>query len=110
MASASHSLAAEGGTRPSPFGVFDDPRYAQIAVGRAKQYQSAVPFPNICIDDFLLGRSACSRYKKGVTSCASLGAYAFEGPMNPRADELPVKFAARAQRLLTGGCFAGSQV
>jgi hypothetical protein len=38
MTSASHSLAAEGGgTRPSPLGVFDDPRYAQIAVGRARR-------------------------------------------------------------------------
>ena len=55
MTPASYSRAAEGGgTRPSPLGVFDDPRYAQqIAVGRAKEYQSAAPFPNICIDDFL---------------------------------------------------------
>ncbi len=36
-----------------PLGVFDDPRYAQIAVERAKEYQGAAPFPNICIDNFL---------------------------------------------------------
>jgi len=33
--------------------VFDDARYARIAVERANEYQNAPPFPNICIDDFL---------------------------------------------------------
>ena len=37
----------------SPLGIFDNPRYAQIAVERANEYQGAAPFPNICIDDFL---------------------------------------------------------
>lgn len=54
MTSASYLHAAgSAGSPPSPLGVFDDPRYAEIAVGRAKEYQSAAPFPNICIDDFL---------------------------------------------------------
>lgn len=34
-------------------GVFDDPRYAEIATRRAGEYQSAAPFANIVIDDFL---------------------------------------------------------
>lgn len=38
---------------PSPLGVFDDTRYARIAVERAKEYQTSAPFPNICIDNFL---------------------------------------------------------
>src|SRR5262245_29144638 len=37
----------------TPLGVFDSQRYAQIAVQRAKDYQTAAPFPNIAIDDFL---------------------------------------------------------
>lgn len=37
----------------SPLGVFDDPRYPQLAVQRAKEYKSAAPFPNICLDNFL---------------------------------------------------------
>ena len=54
MISASHSRAAKGDVAGlNPLGVFDDPRYAQMAVGRAKEYQNAPPFPNICIDDFL---------------------------------------------------------
>ena len=54
MTSARPSRAAEGnGVRSNPLGVFDDPRYAQIAVGRANEYRTAAPFPNICIDDFL---------------------------------------------------------
>jgi Rps23 Pro-64 3,4-dihydroxylase Tpa1-like proline 4-hydroxylase len=54
MTSVSPSHGAEVGvTSRGPLGVFDDPRYARIAVGRAKEYQSAAPFPNICIDDFL---------------------------------------------------------
>ncbi len=34
-------------------GVFDDPRYARLALDRAAEYQSAPPFPNIALDDFL---------------------------------------------------------
>jgi Rps23 Pro-64 3,4-dihydroxylase Tpa1-like proline 4-hydroxylase len=54
MSSASYSHVEEvGGATSSPLGVFDAPRYAQIAVGRAREYQNAAPFPNICIDNFL---------------------------------------------------------
>jgi hypothetical protein len=38
---------------PSPLGIFDDPRYARIAVQRAQDYQGAAPFPNITLDNFL---------------------------------------------------------
>lgn len=34
-------------------GVFDDPRYAGLAVDHATTYQSADPFPHIVLDDFL---------------------------------------------------------
>jgi Rps23 Pro-64 3,4-dihydroxylase Tpa1-like proline 4-hydroxylase len=34
-------------------GVFDDTRYAQLALQRAKEYGSAAPFPNIAFDNFL---------------------------------------------------------
>jgi hypothetical protein len=48
MTFASYSRAAERGeARLSPLGVFDDPRYAQMAVERANDYQGAAPFPNI---------------------------------------------------------------
>jgi len=54
MVSVSHSRAVKGNAAGlSPLGVFDNPRYAQIAVERASEYQGAAPFPNICIDDFL---------------------------------------------------------
>jgi 2OG-Fe(II) oxygenase superfamily len=36
-----------------PLGVFDNPKYAEIAVARAREYQSAGPFPNIALDNFL---------------------------------------------------------
>jgi hypothetical protein len=38
---------------PSPTGVFDDPRYAAMAVEHAARYQGADPFPHIMLDDFL---------------------------------------------------------
>ena len=34
-------------------GVFDDPMYARLALDRARDYQTAAPFPNIVLDDFL---------------------------------------------------------
>jgi len=37
----------------SSLGVFDDPAYARLALDKAKQYQSAAPFPNIVLDNFL---------------------------------------------------------
>lgn len=43
MTPANHFLAADGGTRPACFALFDDPRYAQLAFGRAKEYPSAAP-------------------------------------------------------------------
>jgi hypothetical protein len=36
-----------------PLGVFDDPRYAQLAVASAPHYRTAPPFPNIVLDNFL---------------------------------------------------------
>jgi hypothetical protein len=33
--------------------VFDDPRYARLAVEAAPRYQSATPFPHVVFDDFL---------------------------------------------------------
>jgi Rps23 Pro-64 3,4-dihydroxylase Tpa1-like proline 4-hydroxylase len=42
-----------GSDNKNPLGVFDDPHYAKIAVARAKDYQSAQPFPNIVLDNFL---------------------------------------------------------
>lgn len=38
---------------PDPIGLFDDPRYAALAVERAAAYQSADPFPHGVYDDFL---------------------------------------------------------
>lgn len=34
-------------------GIFDDPRYARLALDKATTYQTADPFPHIVIDDFL---------------------------------------------------------
>jgi len=36
-----------------PLGVFDDPRYAALAISLADAYQRADPFPHVVIDDFL---------------------------------------------------------
>ncbi len=36
-----------------PLGVFDDPKYAKLAVDNASRYQGADPFPHICFDDFI---------------------------------------------------------
>jgi hypothetical protein len=36
-----------------PLGVFDDARYAQLAVQRAGEYAAAAPFPNMVFDEFL---------------------------------------------------------
>lgn len=40
-------------SRFDALGVFDNPRYARIALERAQDYQSAAPFPHIVLDDFL---------------------------------------------------------
>ncbi|RYZ67578.1 MAG: 2OG-Fe(II) oxygenase [Proteobacteria bacterium] len=48
-----------------PFGVFDDARYARLAVEQAPRYQSAGPFPHIVLDDFLpvpLARSLAAAF------------------------------------------------
>jgi Rps23 Pro-64 3,4-dihydroxylase Tpa1-like proline 4-hydroxylase len=37
----------------NPLGVFDAADYAKTAVARARDYQSAQPFPHIVLDDFL---------------------------------------------------------
>ena len=49
MTSASHFIAAEGGaTGSSPFCTYSmGSRYAQMVVGSAKEYRSAVLFPNV---------------------------------------------------------------
>ncbi len=36
-----------------PLGVFDDPKYAKLAVENAARYQSAGPFPHIFFDNFI---------------------------------------------------------
>src|SRR5690606_12215536 len=41
------------GEAVSPLGVFDDPRYAALALERAAVYQSAEPFPHTVFEDFL---------------------------------------------------------
>jgi hypothetical protein len=38
---------------PEPLGVFDDHRYAKLALERAEQYQNAEPFPHAVFDDFI---------------------------------------------------------
>jgi Rps23 Pro-64 3,4-dihydroxylase Tpa1-like proline 4-hydroxylase len=37
----------------SSLGMFDSPRYAQLAVSNATRYQTAEPFPHIAIDNFI---------------------------------------------------------
>lgn len=41
------------GTAPQCLGVFDDPRYAALALESAEKYQNAPPFPHAVFDDFL---------------------------------------------------------
>lgn len=38
---------------PQPLGVFDDPRFARLAVDSTERYRAAAPFPHIVLDDFL---------------------------------------------------------
>ena len=52
-------------TQPSVLGVFDDPRYARLALDRASAYRSAEPFPHTVIDDFIphdLGRELSAAF------------------------------------------------
>ncbi len=44
---------ATAATESEILGLFDDARFARIALDRAEEYRSARPFPNITIDDFL---------------------------------------------------------
>lgn len=37
----------------SPTGIFDDPKYAKIALENSEKYKTADPFPHIAIDDFI---------------------------------------------------------
>ena len=37
----------------NPVGVFDDPRYAKIALENASRYQNAAPYPHCALDNFL---------------------------------------------------------
>jgi hypothetical protein len=50
-------MSPEGTRNPvaleDPVGVFDDPRYAELAMANAGAYQSAAPFPHGVYDDFL---------------------------------------------------------
>lgn len=46
------TTATTTGSR-DPLGVFDDARYANIAVTRAPEYRAAQPFPHIALDNFL---------------------------------------------------------
>ena len=38
---------------PQPLGVFDDPRFARLAVDSTQRYRAAAPFPHIVLDNFL---------------------------------------------------------
>jgi Rps23 Pro-64 3,4-dihydroxylase Tpa1-like proline 4-hydroxylase len=40
----------------SPLGVFDDPKFARLAVESAEAYRTAPPFPHIAFDDFMDSR------------------------------------------------------
>jgi hypothetical protein len=44
---------AMGELETNPLGVFDNRHYAQLAVERAQDYQTAAPFPSITLDNFL---------------------------------------------------------
>jgi Rps23 Pro-64 3,4-dihydroxylase Tpa1-like proline 4-hydroxylase len=48
-----HAIDAASAGGASPIGVFDDPRYAELAVSLRDRYRCAEPFPHIVIDDFL---------------------------------------------------------
>jgi Rps23 Pro-64 3,4-dihydroxylase Tpa1-like proline 4-hydroxylase len=43
----------DGAAATEIMGLFDDPRYARIAIDRGDEYRGATPFPHIAIDDFL---------------------------------------------------------
>ncbi len=40
-------------TSASSLGIFDNPKFAKLAVENAEKYQNAAPFPHICFDNFL---------------------------------------------------------
>jgi hypothetical protein len=44
---------SEADSSTDPLGVFDDSRFARLAVDHAERYRGADPFPHIVIDDFL---------------------------------------------------------
>ena len=37
----------------APLGLFDDPRYARLALQHADEWRTAQPFPHVVIDNFL---------------------------------------------------------
>ncbi|MGH2652346.1 MAG: hypothetical protein ACRDHK_14180, partial [Actinomycetota bacterium] len=45
-------------TEAPVFGMFDDPRFAKLALEHAPRWQSAEPFPHVVIDHFLDERIA----------------------------------------------------
>jgi hypothetical protein len=49
----SHPDSSSNGSSTGPLGVFDAADYAKTAVTRARDYQTAQPFPHIVLDDFL---------------------------------------------------------
>jgi hypothetical protein len=52
MTSANHFIVAEGGgTRSSPFALFDGPRYAQMVDGKCEGVPERCTFPEHCIDE-----------------------------------------------------------
>jgi Rps23 Pro-64 3,4-dihydroxylase Tpa1-like proline 4-hydroxylase len=51
----------------NPTGVFDDPKYAALAVANSEKYQNAYPFPHIVLDNFIdldLGRALAEECPK----------------------------------------------
>jgi Rps23 Pro-64 3,4-dihydroxylase Tpa1-like proline 4-hydroxylase len=48
-----HEEATTVSSSVLPLGVFDDPKYAALALSLADTYRDAVPFPHVVIDDFL---------------------------------------------------------
>lgn len=43
----------EASPNPQVLGVFDDPRYATLALEKTAEYRAAAPFPHIVLDNFL---------------------------------------------------------
>jgi hypothetical protein len=46
-------METDGQPRVTPLALFDNPRYARLAIDNAARYQGADPFPHIVLDDFI---------------------------------------------------------